>query len=192
MSILQREIAKEIKSENFEVTQEGIILPRLSVGIKGEYFDRVNGGEWQRTPNLITDEGMAHILNVALGSTAKPSDYFIALFSGSATPQANWTAASFAGAAGEVTSGSEGYTSATRPKWQPTDATTNAIDNMNNVASLTIITASQLTVTGAALLTNSTKGGTTGKLVSATKYAASRTFQNGDVYQVGYRISLTV
>lgn len=47
-------------------------------------------------------------------------------------------------------------------------------------------------MTGAALLTNSAKGGTGGVLVSATKYAATRTFQNGDVYEVGYRLSLTV
>jgi hypothetical protein len=47
-------------------------------------------------------------------------------------------------------------------------------------------------VTGAAMLTNNTRGGTTGALVSATKYAAARVFQNGDTYDIGYRLSLTV
>jgi hypothetical protein len=42
------------------------------------------------------------------------------------------------------------------------------------------------------LLTNNTRGGTTGALVSATKYAAARVFQNADTYDVGYRLSLTV
>lgn len=158
----------------------------------GEYFDRVNGGEWQRIPNLIVNEGLAHILNVAMGSTPKPTGYYIALFSGATAPAANWTASNFAATAGEIVSLTEGYTAATRPQWTPTNTNSNSIDNMTTVASLTIATATQLNVTGAALLTNSAKGGTAGVLVSATKYAATRTFQNGDVYEVGYRLSLTV
>ena len=58
--------------------------------------------------------------------------------------------------------------------------------------SVTIATSSQLNVTGAAMLTTSARGGTTGVLVSATKYAAARVFQSGDTYEVGYRLSLTV
>ena len=63
---------------------------------------------------------------------------------------------------------------------------------MTAAASVTIATAGTLNVTGAALLTNATRGATTGTLVSATKYAAPRVFQNNDVYDIGYRLSLTV
>ena len=35
-------------------------------------------------------------------------------------------------------------------------------------------------------------GGTTGTLISASKYAVARTFQNGDIYEIGYRLSATV
>ena len=73
-----------------------------------------------------------------------------------------------------------------------TDTSTNSIDNIAAAASVTIATSSQLNVTGAALLTNSVRGGTTGTLISATKYAAARTFQAGDIYDIGYRLSLTV
>lgn len=164
-----------------------------SVYARGEYFGRVNGGEWAKEgDNLIVLEGLAHILNVALGTTAKPAGYYLALFSGSAAPASNWTAASFAAAASEIVSLTEGYSSPTRPVWTPANTATSSIDNMASVASLTIKTASQLNVTGAALLTNSTRGGTTGVLVSATKYASARVFQNDDVYEVGYRLSLTV
>ena len=38
----------------------------------------------------------------------------------------------------------------------------------------------------------STRGGTTGKLISASKYPSERVFQNGDTYEIGYRLSLTV
>ena len=127
-----------------------------------------------------------------MGSTAKPAGYFLALFSGAAAPAANWTAASFAAAASEIVSLTAGYTNATRPAWTPANTSTGSIDNMTSVATVTIATSSQLNVTGAAMLTNSSRGGTTGVLVSATKYAAARIFQDGDTYEVGYRLSLTV
>ena len=190
---LRKELAAAIHHENFDVTAEGIFFPKQGVMASGEYFDRINGGDWERTPNLIVTEGLAHILSVALGATAKPAGYFLALFSGAAAPAANWTAASFAAAASEIVSMTEGYTSPTRPAWTPPASTaTNSIDNMAAIASVTIATAGQLNVNGAAMLTNSTRGGTTGALVSATKYPVTRVFQNGDTYDIGYRLSLTV
>lgn len=192
MSNLRNELALALDREQYDLTDEGVYFPRQGVLAAGEYFDRINGGEWQHTKNLIPTEGLAHILNVAMGSTAKPAGYFLALFSGAAAPAANWTAASFAAAASEIVSLTEGYTNATRPAWTPTNTSTGSIDNMASVASVTIATSSQLNVTGAAMLTNSTRGGTTGVLVSATKYAAARVFQSGDTYEVGYRLSLTV
>jgi hypothetical protein len=59
------------------------------------------------------------------------------------------------------------------------------------VASVTIATTSQVNVTGVALLTNNQRGGTSGVLLSATKYPAARVFQNGDVFEIGYRITAT-
>lgn len=160
--------------------------------IKGEYFERINGGEWVKSQNLVTDEGLTHLLNVALGSTPKPNGYFITLFGASATPQANWNAQNFSATASEIVSMSEGYASATRPKWTAQNTSTNSIDNMQSAARFEIKTDSTLTVQGAALLTSSTKGGTDGVLVSAIKFNAPRVFQNGDTYELGYRISLTV
>lgn len=190
---LQREVSKALAQGDFQVTDDGILFPRQGILAQGEYFGRVNGGTWEKEgDNLITTEGLAHILNVALGAAAKPAGYFLALFSGSAAPAANWTAAGFAATANEITSMSEGYTAATRPAWTPGTATANSIDNLTTVASVTIATAASLNVTGAALLTNSTRGGTGGVLVSASKYAAARTFQNNDTYEIGYRLNLTV
>ena len=189
---LLKELRTDIDRENYDPTDSGLYFPRQGVLVAGEYFDRVNGGSWQRTRNMIVGEGVAHILNVAFGSTAKPAGYFLALFSGSAAPAANWSAANFAAAASEIVSMTEGYTSPTRPAWVSANTNTSAIDNLAAAASVTIATAGQLNVTGAAMLTNSTRGGTTGVLVSATKYAATRVFQNGDVYEIGYRLSLTV
>lgn len=190
---LQQEIARELRAERYDITQDGIYLPRLGGIASGEYFGRVNGGAWRKEgDNLIVTEGLAHMLNVALGSTSKPAGYYLAIFSGGTSPAAGWTAASFSATANEITSMSEGHTAATRPAWTPTNTNTGSIDNMNTVATLTMATSSQLTVTGAALLTDNQRGGTNGKLVSASLYAAPRVFQDGDTYDLGYRINLTV
>ena len=190
---LRQELAADIAAERFDVTANGIYFPRQGVVANGEYFGRVNGGAWAKEgDNLIPTEGLAHILNVSLGTAAKPAGLYLALFSGATAPAANWGAASFAAVASEIVSQTEGYTAATRPVWTPVNTNTGSIDNLASVASLTIATASQLNVTGAALLTNSTRGGTTGALVSASLYAAPRVFQNGDIYELGYRINLTV
>lgn len=193
MQSIQAAAASALAQGDFQVTDDGILFPRQGILAQGEYFGRVNGGIWEKEgDNLITTEGLAHILNVALGAAAKPAGYFLALFSGAAAPAANWTAAGFAATANEITSMSEGYTAATRPAWTPGVATAGSIDNLTAVASVTIATAASLNVTGAALLTNSTRGGTGGVLVSASKYAAARTFQNNDTYEIGYRLNLTV
>lgn len=174
--------------------QDGSITTDQGVTASGMYYDRINGGEWQETPNLITNEGLTHMLNVSMGTTPKPVGYFLALFSAAAQPQATWTASSFASTASEIVSMTEGYAGATRPEWKPTNTATQAIDNLApaSVAKVTIKTAGQLTVQGAAILTNSAKGSTAGVLVSATKYAAARVFQDNDTYEIGYRLALTV
>ena len=193
MHLLSTHLTTELRAERFELTPEGIYFPRHGVLAAGEYFGRVNGGAWEKEgDNLIPTEGLAHLLNVALGSTAKPAGYYLAIFSGSAAPAANWTAASFAAVANEIVSQTEGYTGATRPAWKPATATTGSIDNLASAAQMTIATSGTLNVTGAALLTSSQRGGTTGVLVSASAFAAPRVFQAGDLYELGYRLNATV
>lgn len=190
---LRTELARELHAERFDLTPSGVYFPRPGVLVGGEYFGRVNGGEWEKEgDNLIVTEGMAHMLNVALGTTAKPAGYFLAISSGATPPAANWTAGSYAATASEIVSMTEGHTGATRPAWTPTNTGTGSIDNMATVAVLTIATAAQLNVTGAALLSNSVRGGTSGVLVSASLFAAARTFQSGDTYELGYRVNMTV
>lgn len=196
---LHHDLKRAIASEHYDITEQGVAFPAQSALISGEYFWRVNDGEVEHHKNLITTEGLAHVLNVAMGATPKPSAYYLALFNGSATPQASWNAASFSAVAGEITSQAEGYTSATRPVWTPATANGGSIDNigkgsddLSSAAKVTIATASQLNVTGIALLTASAKGATTGVLVSAFKMPLARTLQNGDTFFIGYRFSLTV
>jgi hypothetical protein len=190
---LRNELARELRAERFDLTPSGVFFHRPGVLVGGEYFGRVNGGQWEKEgDNLIVTEGMAHMLNVALGVTAKPAGYFLAISSGATPPAANWTAGSYAATASEIVSMTEGHTGATRPAWTPATTNTGSIDNMASVAVLNIATAAQLNVTGAALLSNSQRGGTSGVLVSASLFPAARTFQAGDTYELGYRVNMTV
>jgi hypothetical protein len=189
---LQKVLLKDAHNEIYDETKEGIFFPRHGFMLSGEYMDRVNGGEPTFTKNLIPKEALMHVLNVAIGTKAKPAGSYLALFSGAAAPADNWTAANFSATANEITSLTEGYTNATRPEFIPSDTSDQKyIDNFSNVARVTIATTSQLNVTGVALLTNNQRGGTTGILLSATKYPATRVFQNGDVFDIGYRITAT-
>nr|WP_252149936.1 hypothetical protein [Acinetobacter cumulans] len=191
-SSVKSALAKDLNAEVFDVTDAGLYFPRHGIEVSGEYFDRINEGAWQCTKNLVPKAAKIDMINTWLGSKAKPAGLYLALFSGTAAPADNWTSANFAAAANEITSLTEGYTLPTRPQFTPTNAEDNTfIDNMQNTARLTIATASQLTVTGVALLTHSARGGTTGVLISATKYAAARVFQDGDTYDVGYRFAVT-
>lgn len=190
---LRAEVARELRAQRFDVTPEGVYFPRLGAIAAGEYFGRVNGGKWQKEgDNLIVTEGFAHMLNSTFDkTTAKAAGHYLAIIAGNTAPAPNWTAASFAAVASEIVSLTEGHTGATRPEWTATKTTTGSIDNMAAAASLTIATASTLNVTGAALLTSNQRGGTTGALVSASLYPVPRTFQSGDVYDLGYRVNLT-
>lgn len=189
---LQRALAKDLDANRFEETENGLYFPKHKIHAHGVYRVSVNGGEWDYHENLVTKEGMMHILNIGIGGKAKTAGYFLALHSGNTAPAANWTAANYASVASEIVSLTEGYSNANRPAFATVDATDQTyIDNYGREAKVNIVATSQLTITGSAVLSTNTRGGTTGVLISATKYPAAYTLNNGDTFDIGYRISLS-
>ena len=179
-----KEFLADLSNHKYEVADDGLFLPASQVFLRGEYED-----DYGITPNLIPTQGMIYILNCALYSTAKLNNFYLALYSGNYTPTNALTAANFAATATEITSGTEGYSNATRPAWlPPAAATVDSIDNYAAKAAFNIVTASQVTIRGAALLSDSVKGSTVGTLISAAKFANDRTEFNGNVYSLGYRV----
>lgn len=185
------EFSRALANNQYEQTAEGVFFPAAKVLASGMYIHDVNGQDERIDRNLLTDEGLTHMLAVVLGASAKISQWYLALYSGAISPAAGWTAASFAATANEIVSGTEGYSETTRRNFQPGAATANTIDNTSNKGAFTIVTASSLTVHGAALLSDNVKGSTSGVLVSATRFTTPRVLQDTDVYNVGYRVSLT-
>ena len=185
------EFGRYLRNNQFEITGDGIAFPKAMAIAQGGYLHDVNGLDEQFDPNLLPDEGLVYLLSVGLNNGAKLAAWYLSIYAANYTPLAGLTAASYPATAAEITSGSEGYTEATRPVWTPTAPTTPLIDNLANKAAFTIATASSLTVNGAALLSEATKGAVTGKLISATKFGTARTLYNTDVFNLAYRVTLT-
>jgi hypothetical protein len=184
-----REFQKALGNHQYEVSPAGILFPEAKVYVKGLYSFRTNDGPWEDQENLIPTEGLNAMLNNYNAATGVAG--YVSLYAGAISPTSAWTAASYPATANEITSGSEGYTESTRVLWNAATASAASKDNYASVAVFTIITATTLTVNGIGLHTVSTKGGTTGVLMSATRFNAPKTFSNTDEFDVKYRLSLT-
>lgn len=184
-----KEISGFLQAGDFEQTEEGLLIHK-GILAKGEYFESVNGQDERIHPNLIPTEGIHFILNVGLGAVAKASGFYLAPYATAITPTASWTGANFAANSGEITSATEGFVG-TRPAWTPGSASAGAIDNMSAKASFAIVCTTSLNINGAGLIANdNVRGGTTGSLISASRFAATRVVYNGDTWDCGYRVTL--
>ena len=184
------EFLADLRAGHFQSTPQGIVFPEKSVRAHGYYYHSVNGRDLQVDHNIIPDAAILSILNVYFGGTAKLPAWYLALFSGAVTPGANLTAANFAATLTEITSNTEGYSEATRPQWTPDPASGGSIDNLSAKAQFTIVASSSITVEGGALVSDNTKGGTSGVLGSAGRFANARQLFNGENFELGYSVSL--
>lgn len=183
-------IRRALDKGQYEMTEQGLLLKPQRIIASGLYEHWVNGKDYRADRNLVVDEGLMHFLDVCFHDGAKVSTWYLSLYAAAYTPVAGLTAASYPATASEITSGTEGYTEATRVAFVEGAPAANAISNTASKANFTIATASQLSVNGAALHSVSTKGATTGILASAVKFAATRTLYDTDVFTLGYSVAL--
>lgn len=146
---------------------------------------RVNGDvEQETTHNIMPLEALTDILTVWLKDGAKSPNWYVALYEGNYTPDPSLTAANFASVATECTA----YNPSTRVAWIGGTVTAGAVDNGASRAVFTMTAAK--TLYGGGLLSSSTKGGTTGKLGSAVRFASPKVLSIGDQLSVAAGISL--
>lgn len=146
---------------------------------------------WEaESPNLVVNVGLKDMNDKYFSGATYTATWYIGLYGPGAsnTPAAGDTAASHAGWT-EVTP----YSNATRPQATFAAATTadpSVITNSASPASFSI-NATQ-TVGGAFLISNNTKGGTTGVLFSASDFSSpgDRAVVSGDTLLVTYTFSL--
>lgn len=131
--------------------------------------------------NLITNAGLDHSLESTLGAGTQITAWYLGLTDGTPTVAAGDTAASHAGWT-EVTA----YDEADRQACTFGATSAQSIDNVGNEAVFTISTNST-TIGGAFLISDDTKGGSTGTLFSAAAFTGGdRSLDDGDTLTVDY------
>lgn len=134
--------------------------------------------------NLITNVGLDNILDVCFSAATQITSWFIGLTDGTPTVAAGDTAASHAGWV-EVTA----YDEAARQSFTDGGVSGQSVDNTASPAVFTISTNST-TVGGGFLISNSTKGGTTGTLMSAGAFTGGdKTLDDNDTLSVDLTIT---
>lgn len=184
------EFLRYLRNNQYEVSPGGVHFPKARATASGEYSFDSNGQNQGMASNLVPVQGLNYLLMTGLKRGAAQPNFYLALFSNAYTPVPGLTAASFAAQAGEIVSLTEGYTEVTRPEWLPADAAAGVIGNSDNRAAFTIATSAELTIRGAALLSDPVRGGTNGVLISAARFPTDRKEYAGSVFNLGYRVKL--
>lgn len=167
--------------------EAGLLVPSSEILVAGRYDGKIirNGEviEEFSDHNLVVNEGLNNILNVMFNSGTQTTTWYLGLFEGNYTPVSTVTAGTIASAATETTA----YTSSTRPEYVEASASSQAITNSANRASF-VFNASK-TIYGAFLVSNNTKGGTSGVLFSAARFSSAKAVESGDELLLTYTFS---
>jgi hypothetical protein len=187
------EFSNYVRNNQYEAGEGQIFFPRANATASGIYTHWVTGQESgiQNDRNLIVDEGLIHILNVVmLGTPVAELEWYVMIHSASATPDKDTTSGTYESAHNEIVSAVEGYTEATRILWvgDAVDEDNTEISNTASPAQFTIATTGTLPVWGAALTSLSTKGGSTGTLMSIGKFSAQRNLSDTDEFNLKYKV----
>lgn len=174
---------------------------RLEDGAKPRGYVRVTAldadGElkWSdEGPNLVTNEGEAHYLDVAVANATQITAWNVGLF-GSVTAAAGTLAeGDTLGTWGTGISEYTGYSEANRVAYTEGSVVTGATPSVHNTAtpaSFSITGTGTLTVGGAFLASTNTKGATAGILLAERAFGAGdRTLQSGDTLKIEYTLTM--
>lgn len=144
-----------------------------------ECYDKDGKLKWSEVcKNLTTNVGLDDILDKYWKGSTYTAAHYVGLTDSTPTPAAGDTMASHAGWV-EITD----YTEGTREALTLGTVASQSVDNSASKASFSINATA--TVGGAFLTTNSTKGGSTGTLVSAVAFTGGdKSLSNGDTLNV--------
>jgi hypothetical protein len=136
----------------------------------------------QKFRNLVPTVGKNKLLDATLKTGLAAPLWYVGLKNATA-PAAGDTMASKGWT--ELTP----YSNGTRPAFTPGTIAAGAVDNSASKASFTINATA--TVAGAFVADNNTKGGTTGTLLSAGNFAATKDVESGDTLNVTVTFTIT-
>jgi hypothetical protein len=182
-----------------DVVNAGIQMNKVAgenMSAKGRFivecFDKDGNLKWREdNDNLVVNVGLQDMNTQYFKGSAYTALWYVGLYGAASTnnPAAGDTMASHAGWTENTT-----YSNATRPQAVFGTATTANPSVISNSASVAVFNINgTTTVGGAFLVNNSTKGGTTGTLFSASDFQSpgDRAVVSGDTLNVTYQFSLT-
>jgi hypothetical protein len=182
-----RNLARLYRNHQWDRDDEGQIL----IGharIHGVQSVSTDGETWRQRPNLWTTEGCNYLLSVGVAGGAQYTTFYLAPFSGNVTVADTWTAANFASTATELTTQ---YSEGTRVAFVESAPASKATSNNASPATFTAATTA-VTIWGAGLLSTSTKGATSGVLLTAAKYATAEVLNAvGNTLAIKYELTLS-
>ncbi len=183
-----RELARNIRNFKYERSEHGIVVPSMGLIVGGTLTHWLNGEDPQHEENLITTEGLNHMLETVLDTSGtRVTQWYVAVYGGSAS--AGLTGDNFNTNASEFTTE---YDEATRPQYDLSAATATggSISNSANKADFTFNTGA--TVTGAAIVSWSSKsdGSGTDRCFAAADFGSSRSVVDDDVLTIQYTVTI--
>lgn len=172
---------------NYEQSAGGIFMPEQKVEVGGKFIGSlIRDGrviEEFEDCNLVVNEGLNALNDIMFFGATQITAWYLGLFEANYTPVATVTAATIAAASTETTA----YASSTRPAYVPAassaQVTTNAASRGDFVFSAT------KTIYGGFMISNSTKGGTSGKLFAAALFGTPKSVVSGDELLLTYQFT---
>lgn len=169
---------------DYVASEGGVLLPDAGLRVGGIFqFEHVRNGEvidrWE-DHNLVVNEGLNSILGVNFHGDTQITTWYIGLFEGNYTPVAGVTAATITSASTECTA----YDETTRVAYNEAAAASQSITNSANKATFTFNATK--TIYGAFLASASAKSATSGTLMSAARFSASKSVVDDDQLLVTY------
>lgn len=187
---MNEHLKNEILRKKFEKDDNnGLYLPGAKVHIGGVFGHWVNDDidNIQYDGNIVVDEGLNHILDVALSNGTQNTVWYVGLYKNNYTPVAGDIATSFAGS-GKGNEINAEINETARPTYQDGGVSAKSITNSGSPAVFTANTT--VTAYGAFLISDSTLGGLTGTLCAASKFSAQRDLIATDVLNVIYQLNI--
>lgn len=151
--------------------------------IPGGAFEFYHNGEpIEIAPNLVPAAARSYMLKAAIAGGAQISAWYGMPFINAVDPTDALTAANFEATLDEFTN----YGAVTRPAWTQDVEAGQAIANGTTLMSITVGAGEGQVINGFALVSTNVKGGATGTLLAATRFAAPRQVLEGDVLEFKY------
>ena len=170
-----------LKSLRIESLPEPVPAFQTAGRFIAEGIDRDGRVMWREPfKNGTTNGGLDNVLSVYLGAGTQTTIWYMGLIdnAGFSTLAAGDTMSSHAG-----WSESTAYTEGVRQTWPPAAVSGQAITNTTNV---TFSINATVTIAGAFLVSNSTKGGSTGILWATGQFTSAQALTSGQSLKITY------